>query len=207
MFYSFSHLKEEVTLYLVVEKTSFEFSLHDEIWKLKVQFLSDLFEKLDSLNLNLQALTENIVTSTSKLKSFEEKLILWKSEISKEGLLSWYQWISVEKKCRPKTSFKSCFPLISFDEYEWLINPFVISKHQIWQQQKKNSLLIWETVSFTVQHSSRKTCISFGFLSKIRTLQSAWKLLKFFCLLHLHGSVNLDFQHWPKSSPKSENDF
>ena len=79
------HLREEVILSLAVEKTSFGFSLHDKIWRLKVQFLSDLIEKLNSLNLSLQGPSENIVKSTSKLKSFEENITLWKSEISKRN--------------------------------------------------------------------------------------------------------------------------
>lgn len=50
------------------------------------------------------------------------------------------------------------------------------------------------TLSFTVKHSSRKIWIGFGFLSKICTLQSAWKILKLFCLSHLPVPVNLNFQ-------------
>lgn len=133
------HLKAEVILFLEVEKTSFGFSLHDEIWWLKVQFLSDLFEKLNSLNLSLQGPSENIVTSTSKLKSFEEKLALWKSEITK-GNFDCFPVVN-ESQSKKKiadeiistidelqTSLKSYFPSLSVDEYEWLINPFVICK-------------------------------------------------------------------------------
>ena len=65
------HLRVEVISFLEVEETSFGFSLHDELWWLKVQFLSNLFEKLNSLNLSLQGPSENIITSTSKLKAFE----------------------------------------------------------------------------------------------------------------------------------------
>ena len=49
---------------------------------IKVTFLSDLFDKLNSLNLSLQAPSKNITVS-SKLKLFGEKLMLWQSKITK----------------------------------------------------------------------------------------------------------------------------
>ena len=73
------HLKVEVISFLEVEETDFGFDLLDEIWWLKVQFLSDLFDKLNFLNLSLQGPSENIISSTSKMKSFNEKMTLWKS--------------------------------------------------------------------------------------------------------------------------------
>ena len=46
-------------------------------------FLSDSFDKSNSLDLSLQETLENIITVSSKLKSFGEKLSLWQSKISK----------------------------------------------------------------------------------------------------------------------------
>lgn len=49
--------------------------------------------------------------------------------------------------------------------------------------------------------------MDFGFVSVICILHSAWKLLKDYCPLHLHDSVNLDFQHWEKRNPKVKKTF
>ena len=46
-------------------------------------FVSDLFDKLDLLNLSLQGPSENIITVSSKLKLVGENLLLWQSKISK----------------------------------------------------------------------------------------------------------------------------
>ena len=59
---------------------NFGSSIYDEIWSMKVPFLSDLF---DSPNLSLQEPSKNIITVSSKLKSFGKKLLLWKSKVSK----------------------------------------------------------------------------------------------------------------------------
>lgn len=132
-------------LYLEIEKTSFGFSLNEEICRLKVQFISDLFEKLNSLNLSLQGPSENIVKSTSKLKSFEEKLTLWKSEISK-GNFDCFPGVSMNLSRKKNaneiistTSLKNFFPSLSVDKYEWLINPIVNYKTPNWTNNRQRT--------------------------------------------------------------------
>ena len=51
---------------------------------MKVLFLSDLFDKLNSLNSGLQGPSENIITATSKLRTLDEKLTLGKTKVSKK---------------------------------------------------------------------------------------------------------------------------
>jgi len=135
----FVHLKVEVISFLENEDHDFGFNLHDEIWWLKVQFLSDLFEKLNSLNLSLQGPSENIITSTSKLKSFSEKMSLWKMKISK-GIFDCFPTVNksqYKKKIATEildslsalqSALQQYFPSLDLDEYEWVINPFAISE-------------------------------------------------------------------------------
>ena len=132
------HLKEEVVSFLETSKVADEW-LYDELWWLKVQFLSDLFEKLNALNLSLQGPSENIITSTSKLKSFEEKITLWKSKISK-GIFDCFPTVNesqYKKKITPEilntlneiqSYLQHYFPSLSIDEYEWVINPFATNE-------------------------------------------------------------------------------
>ena len=132
-------LKVEVTSFLENKDTDFGFDLNDEIWWLKVKFLSDLFDKLNSLNLSLQGPFENIITSKSKLKSFKEKVSLWKMKVS-EGIFDCFPTVN-ESQYKKKivseilislTELQSAlqfyFPLLNIDDYEWVINPFKISK-------------------------------------------------------------------------------
>lgn len=129
------HLKVEVISFLEVEETDFGFNLRDETWWLKVQFLSDLFDKLNFLNLNLQGTSENIISSTSKLKSFDEKLTLWKHKVSK-GIFECFPSVNESQSksivaddiLSTLTGLQSAihhyFPSLSIDEYDWVINPF-----------------------------------------------------------------------------------
>lgn len=132
------HLKVEVISFLETEKNDFSFDLHDEMWWLKVQFLSDLFDKLNLLNLSLQGPSENIITSTSKLKSFSEKVSLWKTKISK-GSFDCFPTVNESPHKKKITSeildslgslqsaLQHYFPSLDLDEFEWIINPFAIS--------------------------------------------------------------------------------
>jgi hypothetical protein len=133
------HLKVEVISFLETEEHDFGFELHDEIWWLKVQFLSDLFEKLNSLNSSLQGPSEIIITSTTKLNAFDEKLSLWKSKISK-GIFDCFPTVNESQLKKEivdeisntlsalQSSIQHYFPSLSIDEYEWVINPFAISE-------------------------------------------------------------------------------
>ena len=78
------HLKPQVISFMETQRKDFGFSLLDEGWWVKVLFLSDLFDKLNSLNSSLQGPFENIITATSKLRSLDEKLTLWKTKVSKK---------------------------------------------------------------------------------------------------------------------------
>jgi len=51
---------------------------------LKIHFISDLFDKLNSSNSSLHGPSENIHIPTSKSNSVDEKLTLRKSKISNE---------------------------------------------------------------------------------------------------------------------------
>lgn len=76
----FVHLRVEIITFIDTEEIKFEF-LHNDIWWLRVSFLSDLFGKLNVLNLSLQGSQENYITISCKLKAFKEKLIAWNSKI------------------------------------------------------------------------------------------------------------------------------
>jgi zinc finger BED domain-containing protein 5/7/8/9 len=146
------HLKVEVISFLEIEDQDFGFQLHDEIWWLKVQFLSDLFGKLNSLNLSLQGPSENIITSSSKLKSFNEKLSLWKSKISK-GIFDCFPTVNESQHENKigneilntlsdlQSSLQHYFPSLNIDEFAWVINPFAISEEVNLSTEEEEQLI------------------------------------------------------------------
>ena len=77
-------LKTQALSLMETQNKDFGFSFHDESWWLKVLFLSDLFDKLNNLNSSLQGPSENVITATSKLRSLDEKLTMWKTKVSKQ---------------------------------------------------------------------------------------------------------------------------
>ena len=97
--------------------------------------VSDLFDKLNSLNSSLHGPSENLITATSRLKSFDEKLTLWISKISKGNLdcfASVYE-SQLKNEIVPEilntlrdlqSALQNYFPSLAIDDYGWVINPF-----------------------------------------------------------------------------------
>lgn len=131
----FVYLRAEIISFIDAENVNFEF-LRDEIWWLKVSFLSDLFDKINHVNLSLQGAEENFITITGKLKSFYEKLGLWKSKII-SSKFDTFPTVDVNplkmeiKKEIEETldslsqSFLKYFPRLDVSKTEWVINPFM----------------------------------------------------------------------------------
>ena len=96
-------------------------------------FLSNLFDKLNSLNLSLQGPSENIVVS-SQLKSFSKKL-LWQSKISK-GVFNCFPTdnkCASNKEITPKilytlthlqSALQLFFSTVVNNKYGWVSYPF-----------------------------------------------------------------------------------
>lgn len=131
----FVYLRAEIISFIDEENVNFEF-LRDEIWWLKVSFLSDLFDKINHVNLSLQGAEENFITITGKMKSFYEKLGLWKSKII-SSKFDTFPTVDVNplkmeiKKEIEETleslsqSFLKYFPRLDVSKTEWVINPFM----------------------------------------------------------------------------------
>ena len=91
-------------------------------------FLSNLFLKLNSLNLSLQGPLENIITVSSKLKSCGKKLLLWQSKISKGvfDCFPTYNECASNKEITPEilytlthlqSALQHYFPTVASNEY------------------------------------------------------------------------------------------
>jgi hypothetical protein len=66
-------LREELLLFFK-DKASFSDFLEDTKWLLKLAYLADVYQHLNTLNTSMQSPKENILTSTNKLLAFKYKL-------------------------------------------------------------------------------------------------------------------------------------
>ena len=99
-----------------------------------MQFAADLFEKVNVLNSSLQGPSENTITATSTLTSFDEKLSLWKSKVSEENFDAFPTVNkSLKKRIIPEIldtlsdlqfSLGNYFLEFGVNDYGWVINPF-----------------------------------------------------------------------------------
>ena len=129
------HLKTQVISFMETQRKDFGFSLLDEGWWVKVLFLSDLFDKLNSLNSSLQGPSENIITATSKLRSLDEKLTLWKTKVSKKVFDSFPTLNESTRKQEIilqimntlsglQLALQHYFPEFAVNHFRWVVNLF-----------------------------------------------------------------------------------
>ena len=72
-------LKDELVMFLTEQKSAFaELFLNDD-WVLKLCYLSDIFRKLNDLNISLQGEKCNIFTFKDRIEAFIKKLTIWNS--------------------------------------------------------------------------------------------------------------------------------
>ncbi|UYV83979.1 hypothetical protein LAZ67_X000772 [Cordylochernes scorpioides] len=132
------------------EEINFPFMMSD-VWWLRVSFLGDIFDKLNSLNLNLQGAQENIITISTKLKAFKEKLSLWNLNIAKENCIFsdgsresikiYYQKEVEETLTLLSASFDKCFPYLDVEKMEWVVNPFMHCEIQHLEEEMQENLI------------------------------------------------------------------
>ena len=98
-----------------------------------------MFDKLNNLNSSLQKPSENIITATSKLRSIDEKLTLWKTNVSKEifDSLPTLNESPLKKEIVPeimntlsglKLSLQNYFPEFAVNNFGWVVNQFGINE-------------------------------------------------------------------------------
>ncbi|XP_067120061.1 zinc finger BED domain-containing protein 5-like [Centruroides vittatus] len=77
-------LRQEIYAFLEEEKHEYAKHFVETDFLIKLAYLCDIFEKLNSLNLSLQGRNMHILKQTEKISAFRKKLQLWKIKINKE---------------------------------------------------------------------------------------------------------------------------
>ena len=101
----------------------------------KIEHLSEIFRRLNSLNSNMQGRNENILTPTDKSVAFKKKVAIWKKRMRKDNLDT---FPLVQKTCVNEmiptigehltclqNKIKQYFFSISIEEFHWIRNPFL----------------------------------------------------------------------------------
>jgi hypothetical protein len=127
-------LQEELLLFFEDNnKASFSDFLEDTKWLLKLAYLADVYQHL---NTRMQGPKENILTSTDKLLAFKNKLQVWKKHLSSGNtemfpLLFQSQTDYTEVILLIISHLESLtenldqyFPSLSSEMYNWVRNPF-----------------------------------------------------------------------------------
>lgn len=138
----FYELREELLLFFTCEESKYADFLSDDSWCAKVAFLADIFEKLNYLNKSMQGKQENILTSTDKISSFQQKLLIWISKIEKQT--NW-DMFDLVKNCHVNSdltnlilkslhllyeNIKKYFPSLDVSSMDWVRNPFIDSAYE-----------------------------------------------------------------------------
>ncbi len=109
--------------------------LRHEFWISKLEYLTDIFTHLNSVNTSLQGRNENILSSTDKLIAFQKKISIWKNR-AKDGNFEMFPLmgktnikemtpIVVEHLATLAEKIKFYFPTLNTDDYDWVRNPFI----------------------------------------------------------------------------------
>lgn len=128
-------LKEEMLAFFTLEKQEqFCDLLCDDIWVSKLAYLVDIFDHLNKTNSSMQGKSENLLSSTDKMRAFQEKLKVW-SVRAKEGTFGMFSHFSetnnreiipliIQHLKSLQAKIENYFPTLCSENYTWVRNPF-----------------------------------------------------------------------------------
>ena len=83
-------LKDEVMQFLSESNSDLLKYFKDKNWLCKLCYLSDIFEKLNDLNLSLQGQNSNVFILISKIEVFMKKVTIWLHTVAVRGIkITW----------------------------------------------------------------------------------------------------------------------
>ncbi|XP_053550116.1 zinc finger MYM-type protein 6-like [Bombina bombina] len=137
-------MRKEVEVFLLSRKHEMAGLFKDEEWVARLAYLSDIFSKINELNLGLQGEMTNIFTAAEKVEGFKKKLSLWVEMIERNNFEMFAAFsefhqedtgfdLEVVKKHIKEhleallKAFQSYFPEEKDPRKEnmWIVNPFI----------------------------------------------------------------------------------
>ncbi|XP_067131393.1 zinc finger BED domain-containing protein 5-like [Centruroides vittatus] len=134
-------LRQEIYAFLEEEKHEYAKHFVETDFLIKLAYLCDIFEKLNSLNLSLQGRNMHILKQTEKISAFRKKLQLWKIKINKECISDCFpllhQFVTsneINLSCNIKSIFVDHLSELikkfekyfeaDIDKFTWIQDPF-----------------------------------------------------------------------------------
>lgn len=141
-------LKDEIRLFLIGINSTMADLFCDESFMLKLCYLTDIFDKLNELNLSLQGKHTNIINLYDKIKGFVQKLNVWKLNLEKNQIdmfqytmnfidenelnISDIKNLIVSHLSALETEFGKYFSSeFNISQHHWIIQPFNIKLQYI----------------------------------------------------------------------------
>ena len=166
-------LKDEVVIFLTEKNSDLVYLLRNNSWLLKLCYLSDLFEKLNELNLSLQGESTNVFTLKSKIGAFIKKLSIWKLKVENDSFemfsfteeflanndveLNVIKPLVVDHLSNLLKQFENYFlPELNNTKLDWIQNPFAV------QQQSTEHLSLKSQEELAELSSDSKLLLEFS---------------------------------------------
>lgn len=177
----FLSLRNEVKIFLVEHNPDMAQNLNNKRWMLKLSYLSDIFEKLNELNLSLQGKASTIFTLRSKIGGFLAKLDIWRKRVQdgsyemfsttedylvENGEQNWnFKKLVLNHLMRLKENLQERFS-VELDstvslEYNWIINPYGHTDPNNLSLKAQEELADLSTDSFLKIEFERKSLANF----------------------------------------------
>ncbi|KAI2645164.1 Zinc finger BED domain-containing protein 5 [Labeo rohita] len=132
-------LRDEIRIFLEEEGNELAIKLNNNNFLMKLAYLSDMFQKLNELNLQMQATNTHLPQLADKITSFTRKLEMWEQKV-KEGNIDLFEklksFIEVNKLQNTvilymtthisalQKHFQRYFPVQDPAKYDWIRDPF-----------------------------------------------------------------------------------
>lgn len=86
-----AQLREEIAIFLRDRQSELANQFEDQIFTLRLAYLSDVFNLLNELNLSIQGRNVNIISATEKIRAFRAKIEIWKGRVGRQNFANFAQ--------------------------------------------------------------------------------------------------------------------
>lgn len=152
-------LRQEIFIFLEEEGHKDAENFQNADFLVKMAYLCDIFEKLNSLNLTLQGKNMHILKSQERVAAFNKKLNLWRKKLNEDAISDCFPTLhtfltenELTLKLDSKNHFEDYlsqlgiwfdkyFPSEIFDKFAWIQDPFNIDAPTEFTSSEEENLI------------------------------------------------------------------